>query len=335
VDNPIIEKGINVLKNNKILLEDNCELSQETKVSLERLQDYELPDGVYERLKQKPPFNKMPEEEIRNCVEEFKKFISLLVINRDNNRRLEMISPVIDEIWHSFILFTKEYREFCGQVIGEYIHHEPDVQDGASQDALRNSNFQSIRNFHEDYQKYFGELSSIWSLQIDSLESSEPDNKILNKSVTVKQILAVGVLLLVDILMSMVLTFDFSVENGKVLNYIIPIFFGIVTGGVFLDFAIKDQKIRKIIIAGIFVMLETLIIFAFIFSLLCKNGPMLDYLLAEALFLLVNSIILVAVLVPSKFKGGSGKNGGCGGGAFGGCGSGGAGCGGGGCGGGC
>lgn len=36
---------------------------------------------------------------------------------------------VIDEMWHIFILFTKEYREFCDTYFGYFIDHFPAVKD--------------------------------------------------------------------------------------------------------------------------------------------------------------------------------------------------------------
>ncbi len=32
---------------------------------------------------------------------------------------------IIDEMWHNFILFTKEYHNFCQQHFGKYFHHLP------------------------------------------------------------------------------------------------------------------------------------------------------------------------------------------------------------------
>lgn len=31
----------------------------------------------------------------------------------------------IDEMWHNFVLFTKEYAQFCDEFLGGYIHHLP------------------------------------------------------------------------------------------------------------------------------------------------------------------------------------------------------------------
>jgi hypothetical protein len=33
---------------------------------------------------------------------------------------------IIDEMWHEFILVTREYTQFCDKMFGRYIHHRPD-----------------------------------------------------------------------------------------------------------------------------------------------------------------------------------------------------------------
>lgn len=32
---------------------------------------------------------------------------------------------IVDEMWHNFILFTKEYQDFCSFYFGQYLHHTP------------------------------------------------------------------------------------------------------------------------------------------------------------------------------------------------------------------
>ncbi|MDJ1136202.1 glycine-rich domain-containing protein [Streptomyces iconiensis] len=34
-------------------------------------------------------------------------------------------SPLVDVFWHAFILRTQQYAEFCEQVAGRFIHHNP------------------------------------------------------------------------------------------------------------------------------------------------------------------------------------------------------------------
>lgn len=39
------------------------------------------------------------------------------------NMNAEM--SVIDEMWHTFLLFTREYAAFCQRYFGRFIHHSP------------------------------------------------------------------------------------------------------------------------------------------------------------------------------------------------------------------
>lgn len=34
-------------------------------------------------------------------------------------------SELVDIGWHAFILYTKEYAEFCDRVVGRFVHHMP------------------------------------------------------------------------------------------------------------------------------------------------------------------------------------------------------------------
>jgi hypothetical protein len=48
-------------------------------------------------------------------------------------------STMVDIGWHTFILYTREYADFCHRTAGRFIHHEPmdssnDPEDGANID---------------------------------------------------------------------------------------------------------------------------------------------------------------------------------------------------------
>jgi hypothetical protein len=36
---------------------------------------------------------------------------------------------VIDEMWHTFLLFTRDYAEFCQTYLSEFVHHVPKRSD--------------------------------------------------------------------------------------------------------------------------------------------------------------------------------------------------------------
>jgi len=33
--------------------------------------------------------------------------------------------PMVDEGWHTFIIFTLDYQKFCGEFFGRFLHHRP------------------------------------------------------------------------------------------------------------------------------------------------------------------------------------------------------------------
>ena len=41
-----------------------------------------------------------------------------------------MPSQVVDDLWHEFILFTRDYGAFCQRAFGQFLHHTPAVKLG-------------------------------------------------------------------------------------------------------------------------------------------------------------------------------------------------------------
>ncbi len=35
----------------------------------------------------------------------------------------------IDNMWHEFILITRDYHDFCHHYFGRFLHHEPNMKD--------------------------------------------------------------------------------------------------------------------------------------------------------------------------------------------------------------
>ncbi len=61
--------------------------------------------------------------------EETKKWLWLCNKEFSNKNRFNFLIDdsllVIDEMWHNFILFTKDYHDFCQINFGHYMHHQP------------------------------------------------------------------------------------------------------------------------------------------------------------------------------------------------------------------
>lgn len=66
-------------------------------------------------------------------------------------------SKAVDEIWHTHLLFTRSYADFCLAAFGTHLHHEPG-EGGADEDRLRNAYLRTL----ERYAAEFGEPPARW-----------------------------------------------------------------------------------------------------------------------------------------------------------------------------
>lgn len=59
----------------------------------------------------------------------FNEILKYLYVCRQARKARIPVAPslVLDDGWHNFVLFTKEYARFCEGYVGEFIHHIPDM----------------------------------------------------------------------------------------------------------------------------------------------------------------------------------------------------------------
>lgn len=74
--------------------------------------------------------------------------------------RSEVLAPSerIDLAWHEFLLFTKQYQEFCSRMFGFFVHHKPRTK----KDNPRKSGKSPIANTLIAAREVFGALSANW-----------------------------------------------------------------------------------------------------------------------------------------------------------------------------
>lgn len=48
-----------------------------------------------------------------------------LICNQAHRKMVAMPSRSVDFAWHEFILFTRQYQQFCQQAFGRFLHHTP------------------------------------------------------------------------------------------------------------------------------------------------------------------------------------------------------------------
>jgi hypothetical protein len=104
----------------------------------------------------------LPLEIARTHERELKRYLALSALEPEG---YGMRGP-IDELWHTFIMFTEKYATFCNQVAGRFLHHTPNTSDRNTKPPATSSAAisaaGSVREgyvrFLEAYQKAFGEV---------------------------------------------------------------------------------------------------------------------------------------------------------------------------------
>jgi hypothetical protein len=77
--------------------------------------------------------NGWPLEYALRCIQEYKKFMFLICIAPHPLTP----SDEVDQVWHLHLLYTQSYwKEFCGTVLGQEIHHGPTKGGSAEQDKF-------------------------------------------------------------------------------------------------------------------------------------------------------------------------------------------------------
>jgi hypothetical protein len=80
-----------------------------------------LPKGLFERLRKHHPDLSLKDcQLVANGLRQF--FLTHL---KSGRQHVAMPSQVVDDLWHEFILHTKNYDAFCSRAFGRFMHHTP------------------------------------------------------------------------------------------------------------------------------------------------------------------------------------------------------------------
>jgi hypothetical protein len=88
------------------------------------LLDQELWDRLVKRIIKVEGLHRSLAERILNQALAF-----LLLCAKEPNGAFSP-SPLVDVGWHTFILYTKPYADFCDKVCGRFLHHTPSDVEG-------------------------------------------------------------------------------------------------------------------------------------------------------------------------------------------------------------
>jgi hypothetical protein len=88
-------------------------------------------------------------DESRRCFNALKEFLIVCAVKPG----YKVTSDPVDRMWHTFLLFTKDYKEFCEDNLGRFINHEP-FEHAAPQAYLETRAF---------VKKFFGQIDeNLW-----------------------------------------------------------------------------------------------------------------------------------------------------------------------------
>jgi hypothetical protein len=78
---------------------------------------------------------------------EIKRYLTICALHPEE--RFPMVAS-IDGLWHTFLLFTREYQAFCGLLGVPFVHHEP-LRDGTDRADLQATYSRFLRVYHAEF----------------------------------------------------------------------------------------------------------------------------------------------------------------------------------------
>jgi len=89
----------------------------------EFIRAYQWPPGLLDKLGQRHPA--LTGEDTALISRGLKQFFLAYLLG--GKKFVAMPSQIVDNLWHEFILYTREYQEFCTAAFGRFMHHTPAV----------------------------------------------------------------------------------------------------------------------------------------------------------------------------------------------------------------
>ena len=95
----------------------------EKDINIQQVMDYPIPHVIHRYCKDYG----VSKEEAKVYERELKRY--LILAAKSETTDMPMTSKEVDELWHTFLLFTKEYQKFCNESFGKFVHHVPHIEE--------------------------------------------------------------------------------------------------------------------------------------------------------------------------------------------------------------
>ena len=83
---------------------------------------------------------------------ELMKFMTII---KSSQKPIALPHSDVDELWHEFMVWTRQYADFCREKVGFFVHHQPNTEQFRV-------GFSAIRRFCRRYEARFGALADVW-----------------------------------------------------------------------------------------------------------------------------------------------------------------------------
>ena len=85
------------------------------------IQNYTFHPGIKVQLVKRHPG--LTEVQIEQVFQGLRSYFE--ICRKANGIMIAMPSRIVDEAWHEFILYTREYNKFCQRAFNHFLHHNP------------------------------------------------------------------------------------------------------------------------------------------------------------------------------------------------------------------
>jgi hypothetical protein len=118
--------------------------------ALRKLQEYDL-SPIRARM---IDADVLPAAVVDDAILEFRRYLAVRLVAR---RPVSMLSRPVDSVWHTCLLFTRLYADFCESVFEEFVHHDPSTETLEELKA-------GWTDFEAQYEALFGPPGPLWQL---------------------------------------------------------------------------------------------------------------------------------------------------------------------------
>lgn len=87
----------------------------------EFIRTFRFPRGLFGKFREHYP--EMTRKDIALVSRGLRQFFIAHLMS--GNKYVAMPSKAVDDLWHEFILYTRDYKVFCNKAFGEFLHHTP------------------------------------------------------------------------------------------------------------------------------------------------------------------------------------------------------------------